>query len=142
MKLFFLLAGNPKRNRMKRKRKLCIQSRLGAKQEINVKSSSFRSKSYKQENCTIHKERVISCITTWDVSVHPFEIGYRGYISPSNKANLKKLLKFTNPVLVSKQCEKIYQSLAVLLSSHIFKKRKNARLGPRNSIFDKPPLNN
>ena len=41
-------------------------------------------------------------------SVHPFEIGSRGYISPSNKANLKKT---ANPVLVSKKCAKIYQAL-------------------------------
>ena len=44
----------------------------------------------------------ITDITTRDVSVHPFEIGSRGYISPSNKANLKKLHKFCKPaVLVS-----------------------------------------
>ena len=41
-------------------------------------------------------------ITTRDVSVYPFEISSRGYISPSNQ---------TNPVLVSKQCVKIYQAL-------------------------------
>ena len=34
-------------------------------------------------------EHFITDITTRDVSVHPFEIGSRGYISPSNKANLK-----------------------------------------------------
>ena len=39
-------------------------------------------------------EHFITDITTRDVSVHPFEIGSRGYISPSNKANLKKLHKF------------------------------------------------
>ena len=31
-------------------------------------------------------EHFITDITTRDVSVHPFEIGSRGYISPSNKA--------------------------------------------------------
>ena len=35
-------------------------------------------------------EHFITDITTRDVSVHPFEIGSRGYISPSNKANLIK----------------------------------------------------
>ena len=33
-------------------------------------------------------EHFITDITTRDVSVHTFEIGSRGYISPSNKANL------------------------------------------------------
>ena len=51
-------------------------------------------------------EHFITDITTWNVSVHPFEIGSRGYISPSNKENLKKLHK-----LGSKQCAKIYQAL-------------------------------
>ena len=50
-------------------------------------------------------EHFITDITTRDVSVHTFEIGSRGYISPSNKAILKKLHKFCKPaVLVSKQC--------------------------------------
>ena len=35
-------------------------------------------------------EHFITDITTRDVSVHPFEIGSRGYISPSNKENLKE----------------------------------------------------
>ena len=39
-------------------------------------------------------EHFITDITARDVSVHHFEIGSRGYISPSNKANLKKLHKF------------------------------------------------
>jgi len=57
-------------------------------------------------------EHFITGITTRDVSVHPFEIGSRGYISPSNKANLKKLHKYCKPmVLVSKQCTKIDQAL-------------------------------
>ena len=33
---------------------------------------------------------ILSQIITMDVSVHPFEIGSRGYNSPSKKANLKK----------------------------------------------------
>ena len=41
-------------------------------------------------------EHFITDITR-DVSVHPFEIGSRGYISPSNKAILKKLHKLCNP---------------------------------------------
>ena len=41
-------------------------------------------------------EHFITDITTRDVSVHPNEIGSRGYISPSNKANIKKLHKFCN----------------------------------------------
>ena len=50
-------------------------------------------------------EHFITDITTRDVSVHPFEIGSRGYISPSNKANLNKLyISSTNPMLVSKHC--------------------------------------
>ena len=39
-------------------------------------------------------EDFITDITTKDVSVHSFEISSRGYISPSNKAILKKLHKF------------------------------------------------
>ena len=39
-------------------------------------------------------EHFITDISTRDVSVHPFEICSRGYISPSNKAILKKLHKF------------------------------------------------
>ena len=54
-------------------------------------------------------EHFITDITTRDVSVHPFEIGSRGYISPSNKANLKKLHK-----LGSKQCAKIYCSATII----------------------------
>ena len=42
----------------------------------------------------------------------PFEIGSRGYISPLNKANLKKpCIRLAKPVLVSKQWAKIYISL-------------------------------
>ena len=59
---------------------------------------------------------ILSQIITMDVSVHPFEIGSRGYISPSKKANLKKLLSFT-------MCENL-SSLAVLSSYHIFRKQK------------------
>jgi len=39
----------------------------------------------------IQDEHFITDITTRDVSVHPFEIGSRGYISTSNIANIKKL---------------------------------------------------
>ena len=39
-------------------------------------------------------EHFITDIKTRDVFVHPFEIGSSGYISPSNKVNLKKLHKF------------------------------------------------
>ena len=42
-------------------------------------------------------------ITTRDVSVHPLEIGLRGYIS--NKANRKKLHKF---------CKAMFQNLSSL----------------------------
>jgi len=50
--------------------------------ETNIKNANTQ-KMNKYEN-------LIKDITTRDVSVHPFEIGSRGYISPSNKANLKK----------------------------------------------------
>jgi len=53
-------------------------------------------------------EHFITDITTRDVSVHPFEIGSRGYISPSNKANLKKLHKFCKPSVNFKaMCENL-----------------------------------
>ena len=66
-------------------------------------------------------EHFITDITTRDVSVHPFEIGSRGYISPSNKTNLKKLrncISSANPLLVSKQCVKIYQAYSSVIIPH------------------------
>ena len=66
-------------------------------------------------------EHFITDTTTRDVSVHPFEIGSRGYISPSNKANLKKLHKFCKPSFKA-MCENL-SSLAVLSSYNIFRKR-------------------
>ena len=69
-------------------------------------------------------EHFITDITARDVSVHHFEIGSRGYISPSNKANLKKLHMFYKPSVSFKAiCENL-SSLAVLSSYHIFRKRK------------------
>ena len=69
-------------------------------------------------------EHFITDLTTKDVSVHPFEIESRGYISVSNKANLKKLRKFCKPsVGFRAMCENL-SSLAVLSSYHIFRKRK------------------
>ena len=43
------------------------------------------------KNANTQKINILSQIkkNSKDVSVHPFEIGSRGYISPSNKANLK-----------------------------------------------------
>ena len=68
-------------------------------------------------------EHFITDITTRDVSVHPFEIGSRRFISPSNKANLKKMHKFCKPSVSFKAiCENL-SSLAVLSSYHIFRKR-------------------
>ena len=49
-------------------------------------------------------EHFITDITTRDVSVYPFEIGSRGYISPLNKANLKKLHKFCKPSSFKAMC--------------------------------------
>ena len=50
----------------------------------------------------------ITDITTRDVSVHPFEISSRGYISPSNKVNLKKLHKYCKPSVSFKaMCENL-----------------------------------
>ena len=67
-------------------------------------------------------EHFMTDITTRDVSVHPFEIG--GSISPSNKANLKKLHMFCKPSVSFKaMCENL-SSLAVLSSYLIFRKRK------------------
>ena len=69
-------------------------------------------------------EHFITDIATRDVSVHPFEIGSREYISPSNKANLKKLHKFCKPSVGFKaMCENL-SCLAVLPSCHIFRQRK------------------
>ena len=61
-------------------------------------------------------EHFMTDITTRDVSVHPFEIG--GSISPSNKANLKKLHMFCKPsVSFKSRCENL-SSLAVLSSEN------------------------
>ena len=57
-------------------------------------------------------EHFITDIRTGDLSVHPFEIGSRGYISPSNKANLKKMPKYCKPSVSFKRiCAKNYQAL-------------------------------
>ena len=72
-------------------------------------------------------EHFITDITTRDVSVHPFEIGSRGYISPSspsNEAILKKLHKFCKPSVSFKAMCRNLLSLAVLSSSHIFENEK------------------
>ena len=61
-------------------------------------------------------EHFITDITTRDVSAHPFEIGSRGYISPSNKANLKKLHKFCKPSVSFEAMHENLSSLAVLPS--------------------------
>ena len=78
-------------------------------------------------------EHFITDITTRDVSVHPFEIGSRGYISPSNKANLKKLHK-----LGSKQCAKIYK---VLQCYHHTKKTKTLDWEQKTLFLKTTPLN-
>jgi len=80
-------------------------------------------------------EHFIPDITNRDVSVHPFEIGFRGYISPSNKANLKKLHKFCKPSVSFKAMRKSIKSCSAVIIPH-FQKTKNARLGPRNSISE------
>ena len=83
--------------------------------ETNVKNANTQ-KMYKYKH-------FITDITTRDVSVHPFEISSRGYISPSNKANLKKLHKFCKPSVSFKaMCENL-SNLAVLSSYHIFRKQ-------------------
>ena len=59
-------------------------------------------------------EHFMTDIATRDLSVHPFEIGFSGSISPSNKANLKKLHMFCKPSVSFKaMCENI-SSLAAL----------------------------
>ena len=71
-------------------------------------------------------EHFIIDITTMDVSVNPFEFGSRIYISPSSKANLKKLHMFCKPSVSFKaMCENL-SSLSVLSVSsyHICRKRK------------------
>ena len=74
--------------------------------ETNIKSDNIQKmKKY---------EHFITDIKTRDVSVHPFEIGSRGYISPSNKANLKKLPKFCKPSASFKAMCQNLSSLAVL----------------------------
>ena len=57
--------------------------------EANIKNANARKMN--------KYEHFITDITTRDVSVHPFEIGSRGYISPSNNENLKELHKFCKP---------------------------------------------
>ena len=81
---------------------------------LSFNGNTIINKHSKDEN---KYEHFITDLTTRDVSVHPFEIGSRGYISPSNKANLKKLHKFCKPSVSFKA---MYENL----SSHIFRKRK------------------
>jgi len=70
-------------------------------------------------------EHLVTDITTRDLFVHPFEIGSRGYILPLNKANLKKLHKFSKPsVSFQAMCENL-SSLAVLSSYHILENEKH-----------------
>ena len=52
---------------------------------VPLKTNIKNANTQKIKKC----EHFITDITTRDVSVDPFEIGSRGYISPSNKANLK-----------------------------------------------------
>jgi len=78
------------------------------------------------KNANTQKINILSQIkkNSKDVSVHPFEIGSRRYISTSNKENLKKLHKFCKPSVSFKaMCENL-SSLAVLPSYHIYRKRK------------------
>jgi len=85
-------------------------------------------------------EHFITGITTRDVSVHPFEIDSRGYISPSNKAYLNKLHKFCKPSVSFKaMCENL-SSLAVLSSYHIFRKQKTLDWDQETPLL-KPSLN-
>ena len=70
-------------------------------------------------------EHFITDVTTRDVSVHPNEIGSRGYISPSNKANPKKLHKYCKPSVSFKAMCKNPSSLAVLSSYHLKKNEKH-----------------
>ena len=67
-------------------------------------------------------EHFIKDITNRDVSVHPFEVDSRGHISPSNKANLKKLHKFCKPSVRFKAMRENISCLAVMSSYHIFRK--------------------
>ena len=67
-------------------------------------------------------QHFITDITPRDVSVHPFEIGSRGYISLPNKANLKRLHKFCKPSVYSFKA--VCGNLSNLASYHIFKKQK------------------
>ena len=70
-------------------------------------------------------EHFITDITTMDVFVHPFEIGSRGYISPSNKVNLKKLHKFCKPSVSFKAMGENISSIAILTSYHILENEKH-----------------
>ena len=54
-------------------------------------------------------KHLITDITTRDVFVDPFENGSRGYISPSNIANQKKLHKFCKPSVIFKA---MYENLS------------------------------
>ena len=103
---------------------LVIINRMEEKKDILSLLSHWKQIS-KMPTLMNKYEHFITDITTRDVSVHPFEIDSRGYISPSNKAILKKLHKFCLPSASFKSmCENL-SSLAVLSSYHIFRKTKN-----------------
>jgi len=57
--------------------------------ETNIKNANAQKRN--------NYEHFITDITTRDVSVHPFEIDSRGYISPSNKGNLRNCISSANP---------------------------------------------
>ena len=70
-------------------------------------------------------EHFITDITPRDVSVDPFEIASKGYISPSNKANLKKMLSSANPVLSFKAKCDFIKSFSPVIIPHFLENGKH-----------------
>ena len=71
-------------------------------------------------------EHFMRDITDIEVTIIPIEIGARGFISTSNKANLRKLHQYNKSTLCFKTfCENL-SSLALLSSYYIFSKRKSS----------------
>ena len=68
----------------------------------------------------------ITDCTTIRVNVHPFEIGYRGYISLDNKIRLKLLHSFCDPKIKFTEFMKNISTISLMSSYYLFIQRHSA----------------
>ena len=69
-------------------------------------------------------------ITSANVKVIPFEIGFRGYISPDNKTSLKLLFKYCPKETTYRTFMKNISVISLYSSSYIFIQRKSQEWDP------------